>query len=246
MSAGTRPQGIASEQEAARWVRQMFAGVAHRYDLLNHLLSFNIDRYWRRAVVHAVGPVIARPGAVVLDLCTGTGDLAIALERGGARHVIASDFCHPMLSKAARKFGAARSRAVLLEADALALPLADATVDLATIAFGLRNFANYESGLAEIHRVLRPGGMLAVLEFSQPPSPAFAALYSFYSRRILPVAGGIISGSRAAYTYLPDSVRNFPSAEELVTVLARAGFQDATFERMTGGIAALHLGRKTL
>jgi demethylmenaquinone methyltransferase/2-methoxy-6-polyprenyl-1,4-benzoquinol methylase len=244
MSAGTRPQGVASEQEAARWVRQMFAGVAHRYDLLNHLLSFNIDRYWRRAVVRAVRPVIARSDAVVLDLCTGTGDLAIALERGGARHVIASDFCHPMLSAAARKFAASRSQAVLLEADALALPLAGGAVDLVTIAFGLRNFANYECGLAEIHRVLRPGGMLAVLEFSQPPNPAFAALYAFYSRRILPVAGGIISGSRTAYVYLPESVRTFPTAEELLTVLGRAGFPGATFERMTGGIVALHAAFK--
>jgi demethylmenaquinone methyltransferase/2-methoxy-6-polyprenyl-1,4-benzoquinol methylase len=246
MNAGTTPPGIASEEEAARWVRQMFAGVAHRYDLLNHLLSFNIDRYWRRAVVRAVRPVISRPEAIVLDLCSGTGDLAIALERGGAGNVIASDFCHPMLTAAARKFAASGSRAVLLEADALALPLADETVDLVTVAFGLRNFTNYERGLLEIHRVLRPGGMLAVLEFSQPHNPAFAALYGFYSRRILPVAGGIISGSRAAYTYLPESVRKFPGAAELVTVLSRAGFADAVFQRMTGGIVALHSARKTV
>lgn len=246
MSAGTRPPGVESEQEAARWVRQMFAGVAHRYDLLNHLLSFNIDRHWRRAVVSAAGPVIARSDAVVLDLCCGTGDLAIALERGGARNVIATDFCHPMLTAAARKFAALGSRAVLLESDALALPLADASVDLVTIAFGLRNFVNYERGLAEIHRVLRPGGMIAVLEFSQPRNPAFAALYNFYSRRILPVAGGIISGSRAAYTYLPESVRKFPGVEDLVTVFERAGFAGATFQRMTAGIVALHSARKTL
>ena len=238
---GTTPEGARSEQEAAAWVRAMFGRVAHRYDLANHLLSFNIDRYWRAHTVARVRDVLARPEARVLDICCGTGDLVRALERGrpAGRPVLGSDFCHPMLVAAQAKLG----RGPLFEADALRLPLADASLDLITVAFGFRNLANYDAGLCEMRRVLRKGGVAAILEFSQPPNPLFGALYRFYSRRILPVIGGALSGSRDAYTYLPESVRKFPAPEELAEMMRTAGFSTIGFERLTGGIVALHVGR---
>jgi len=240
---GTTPQGARSEREAAEWVRAMFGRVAHRYDLANHLLSFNIDRYWRAHTVARVHDVLARPAARALDICCGTGDLVRALQRGrpaGApgSKVMGSDFCHPMLVAAQAKVGSG----LLFEADALRLPLPDASLDLITVAFGFRNLANYEAGLREMRRVLRSGGLAAILEFSQPPNPLFGALYSFYSRRVLPVIGGALSGSRDAYTYLPESVRKFPAPEVLAEMMRAAGFGPVEFERLTGGIVALHLG----
>jgi demethylmenaquinone methyltransferase/2-methoxy-6-polyprenyl-1,4-benzoquinol methylase len=236
---GTTPQGARSEREAAQWVRAMFGRVAHRYDLANHLLSFNIDRYWRAHTVARVREVLARPEARVLDICCGTGDLVRALQRArpAGSPVMGSDFCHPMLVAARAKVGGGQ----LFEADALRLPLADASLDLITVAFGFRNLANYEAGLREMRRVLRRGGVAAILEFSQPPNPLFGAVYRFYSRRILPVVGGALSGSRDAYTYLPESVRKFPAPEELAEMIGAAGFGPVEFERLTGGIVALHL-----
>jgi demethylmenaquinone methyltransferase/2-methoxy-6-polyprenyl-1,4-benzoquinol methylase len=175
-----------------------------------------------------------------LDACCGTGDLTLALEsRGQAASVFGSDFCHPMLVAARLKRCPA-----LFEADALQLPVADASLDLATIAFGFRNLTNYHSGLLELRRILKPGGTLAILEFSTPPNALLAGLYSFYSRAILPTIGGMISGSRDAYTYLPESVRKFPDAEGLANQIRDAGFVNVRFERMTAGIVALHLGER--
>ncbi|MGA2147701.1 MAG: bifunctional demethylmenaquinone methyltransferase/2-methoxy-6-polyprenyl-1,4-benzoquinol methylase UbiE [Bryobacteraceae bacterium] len=239
---GTTPEGARNEQEAARWVRQMFARVAPRYDLANHLLSLNLDRYWRAHTVKRVRAVLERPGARVLDLCCGTGDLLLALERRSGGVVMGSDFCHPMLVAAEAKIAQRRARAVTFEADALRLPLRGHSLDLVTVAFGFRNLADYEAGLEEIRRVLKPGGTAAILEFSQPPNPAFAALYNFYSRRILPWIGGAISGSRDAYAYLPESVRKFPTAEDLAGRMRAIGFAAVEFEYLTGGIVALHTG----
>jgi demethylmenaquinone methyltransferase/2-methoxy-6-polyprenyl-1,4-benzoquinol methylase len=234
---GTTPQGARSEREAAAWVRDMFGRVAPRYDLANHLLSFNVDRYWRAHTVARVRNVLARPEARVLDICCGTGDLVRALQREHPS-VMGSDFCHPMLVAAQAKVGGSP----LFEADALRLPLADASLDLITVAFGFRNLANYDAGLREMRRVLRPGGMAAILEFSQPPNKLFGAFYNFYSRRILPVIGGALSGSRDAYTYLPESVRKFPAPEQLAEMMRAAGFDHIEFERLTLGIVALHVG----
>jgi len=240
---GTTPAGVSTGQDAARWVRDMFGRLAHRYDLANHVLSFNIDKRWRRLTVERVRDILCRPSAVVLDICCGTGDLVMALEDARGAAVLGSDFCHPMLVAAEQKIARRNGRSRLFEADALALPLPDQSVDLITVAFGFRNLADYEAGLVEMRRVLRPAGRAAILEFSQPPNRAFRALYNFYSRRVLPRIGGVITGSPDAYRYLPESVRKFPSAEELAEDMRRVGFRDVAFERFTGGIVALHLGR---
>ncbi|MDX2150164.1 MAG: bifunctional demethylmenaquinone methyltransferase/2-methoxy-6-polyprenyl-1,4-benzoquinol methylase UbiE [Bryobacteraceae bacterium] len=240
---GTTPPGAANEEQAAQWVRGMFGRVAPRYDLLNHLLSFQIDRYWRARTVARVREVLERDGARAMDLCCGTGDLLLALAERRRALVYGSDFCHPMLEAAAEKIARRRAAAVLFEADGLRLPLADASLDLVTVAFGFRNFANYRAGLAELRRILRPGGVAAILEFSTPPNGLVRGLYGFYSTRVLPVLGGAISGSPDAYTYLPESVRKFPGAEELAEEMRGAGFVRVEFERMTLGVVALHLGR---
>ncbi|HMC62418.1 MAG TPA: bifunctional demethylmenaquinone methyltransferase/2-methoxy-6-polyprenyl-1,4-benzoquinol methylase UbiE [Candidatus Solibacter sp.] len=245
---GATPQGARGEREAASWVRAMFGRIAPRYDLANHLLSFNIDRRWRAHTVNRVRPILERPGARVLDICCGTGDLVLALEKGAgggrASGVLGSDFCHPMLIAAAAKIARRRANVRLFESDALHMPLADRSLDLLTVAFGFRNLANYDAGLREIYRVLRPGGMAAILEFSQPPNAAFAAIYNFYSRRLLPRIGGLLTGTSDAYNYLPESVRKFPSAPELAEGMRRVGFKQVRFERLTGGIVALHLGER--
>jgi demethylmenaquinone methyltransferase/2-methoxy-6-polyprenyl-1,4-benzoquinol methylase len=180
----------------------------------------------------------------VLDLCCGTGDLMLALQARNGAVVYGSDFCHPMLVAARQKVEQRRVRSVLFEADALTLPVADASVDLVTMAFGFRNLANYVRGLGELSRVLKPGGLAAILEFSTPPNAALSRLYDYYSRAILPVVGGWISGSKDAYSYLPESVRKFPAAPELADQMRQAGFTNVRFERMTFGIVALHLGQR--
>lgn len=221
----------------------MFGQVAHRYDLANHLLSANIDKHWRARTVQKVRDVLVRPGAKAMDLACGTGDLLIALERAAGRGLIGSDFCHPMLKGAAAKIRAGRLGSGLVEADALALPVADASLDLITIAFGFRNLANYRAGLREMRRAIRPGGAVAILEFSQPPNRLFRSFYNWYSRRVLPLIGGAISGAPEAYRYLPESVRKFPGAEELAQMMREAGFATVQWEYMTFGIVALHVGR---
>ncbi len=245
MSApGTTPKGAQSEEQAAQWVRGMFGKIAGRYDLLNHVLSFNLDKGWRKRTVQRVAPLLKDPKARVLDLCCGTGDVMLALEDRRGAAVLGSDFCHPMLVEANRKVGAARKRSKLFEADALRLPLADCSLDLITVAFGFRNFSNYNRGLEELLRVLRPGGTLAILEFSQPTNRVFAAGYGFFSTRVLPWIGGLVSGAPEAYSYLPESIKKFPGAEELAAQMRSCGFSMVEFERMTGGSVALHLGKK--
>jgi demethylmenaquinone methyltransferase/2-methoxy-6-polyprenyl-1,4-benzoquinol methylase len=239
---GTTPEGARSEQEASQWVRSMFGRVAHRYDLANHLLSANVDRYWRSHTVEKVADILNRPGARVLDLACGTGDLLIALERTAGRGLVGSDFCHPMLTGAQTKLRRDRLGSTLVESDALAMPFPDGSLDLITIAFGYRNLANYAAGLVEMRRVLRRGGALAILEFTQPPNKSFAALYNWYSRNVLPVIGGAISGAPEAYRYLPESVRKFPDAPELARMMRDSGFE-VQWEYLTFGIAALHVGR---
>lgn len=242
-SLGTTPEDSRTEQEASRWVRSMFGRVAHRYDLANHLLSANVDRYWRSHTVAKVRDILQRPDARVLDLACGTGDLLIALERAAGRGLLGSDFCHPMLTGASAKLERGRLKSVLFESDAMALPFRDASLDLITISFGYRNLANYRAGLIEMKRVLRPGGALAILEFTKPPNKAFASVYNWYSRTVLPVIGGAISGAPEAYKYLPESVRKFPDAPELARMMKETGFARVDWEYLSFGIAALHLAR---
>jgi len=219
----------------------MFATIARRYDLLNHLLSANIDKRWRRVVANSIEGKIKRDGARILDVASGTGDLAATLFEVTGAEVVATDFCRPMLEIAAGKIG---HDVTLIESDALRLPFRDGSFDAVTIGFGLRNVANVQTGLAELGRVLRSGGWLAVLEFSRPANAAVRAVFGTYFTRILPVMGGVVSGSRSAYTYLPDSVKRFPDQQELKAMIEQAGFEEVSFENLTGGIAALHVGRK--
>ena len=241
---GTTPTGTATEAQASAYVREMFGRVAPRYDLLNHLLSFQTDRYWRAITVRRVAHILQRPNARVVDLCCGTGDLTLALQAKAheTARIQGSDFCHPMLVTASRKSLDCGALITYLEADALQLPLAEGSFDLITVAFGFRNFANYRKGLIELRRVLRPGGQLAILEFSQPPNPIFRGAYNWYSRHILPRVGAMISGSSDAYTYLPESVRKFPGPDELAVEMRDCGFDTVEYTRMTFGIVALHIG----
>jgi demethylmenaquinone methyltransferase/2-methoxy-6-polyprenyl-1,4-benzoquinol methylase len=222
----------------------MFAEIAPRYDLLNHLLSFNIDRGWRKRLLKSLEPVLERQNARVLDLCCGTGDVLLDLTGRAKASLIGADFCHPMLVTAHKKAETRGFRAQLMEADALELPLAENSLDAIAISFGFRNLANYNAGLMELRRVLKPGGVLAILEFSHPPSWFMKASYGIYSNILLPSIGALISGSPAAYRYLPESVRKFPHAEELRRMLQHNGFSETKFELLTGGIAALHTGAK--
>lgn len=238
VSADVRSLDGAQLEHAAR-VRSMFARISSRYDLLNHLLSANSDKRWRALVVKRARARL-QSGARVLDVACGTGDLALALDELDAAEVTGLDFCRPMLDLAARKSANRRLRYV--EGDALALPFADGTFDAVTIAFGLRNLASVEGGLRELLRVLKPGGVAFVLEFSQPVVPGLRALYQFYFTRVLPRIGGLLSGSRGAYEYLPDSVLRFPDQRTLAEMMCAVGFEQVEFENLTGGIAALHTG----
>ena len=236
---GTTPPGAATEEQAARYVRGMFDQVAPRYDLVNHVLSFQVDKYWRWRTVARVQPILDRAEALVLDLACGTGDLTLALARAGRARVIGSDFCHPMLTGAA-----AKKARLLFEADALTLPVAGGSVDLVTCAFGFRNFVNYRRGMVEILRVLKPGGTVAVLELSTPPNAMFRTAYRIYSNLVMSRVGAMISGSKEAYTYLPESIRKFPVAEVLAEEFREAGFAEVEYELLTFGIVALHIARK--
>ena len=221
----------------------MFAGIARRYDLLNHLLSANVDRRWRRLVAERLRPALTT-GTRTLDVACGTGDLALTLCETGQTRVTGLDFCRPMLEVAAQKAARHKRGILFVEADALRLPFAAETFDVVTIAFGLRNLASIEGGLGELYRVLRPGGRVAILEFSHPAVPGFRALFQLYFTRVLPRIGGLVSGSRGAYEYLPDSVSRFPDQKRLAGLMREVGFGEVTYQNLTGGIAALHLGRR--
>ncbi|MBL0239482.1 MAG: bifunctional demethylmenaquinone methyltransferase/2-methoxy-6-polyprenyl-1,4-benzoquinol methylase UbiE [Chloracidobacterium sp.] len=235
-----------NEKEAAHAnaVREMFSGIARRYDLLNHLLSLNIDKGWRRKVSGELRDVLDRKDAVVLDVACGTGDLSIELRRNSSARIIGTDFCRPMLTVAQSKPSGGTTPIPYVEGDALRLPFADNSFDAVTIAFGLRNLASVADGLAELFRIIKPGGRLAVLEFSAPVVPGFGKLFNFYFSHILPRIGGAVSGSRGAYEYLPDSVSKFPDQKRLVAMMESTGFGAVKFRNLTGGIAALHIGTK--
>lgn len=232
----------ATNTEHARRVRKMFAGIAGRYDLLNHILSGNVDKRWRRVLTERLSDVgVEQP---VLDVACGTGDLSLELHQAGHSKVIGIDFCRPMLAIAKSKVDARNVEISLIEGDALSLPFRDSSFALVTIAFGLRNLSSVEHGVKELLRVLKPGGRLAVLEFSKPAIPVLSSIFRLYFSRVLPFLGGLISGSRSAYEYLPDSVRRFPEQKQLAALMSDAGFTEVSFENLTGGIAALHFGTR--
>ncbi len=268
---GTRPQGAVTEADASRQVREMFTQIAPRYDLLNHLLSLQLDRLWRARVARRLHAILNRPDAVVLDVCCGTGDLAFSLARAGRARVVGADFSHAMLVRARQKSATLGNSAArwladkapasesgryngeapdaalpmpFFEADALRLPFAGGSFDLVTTAFGFRNLANYEEGLKEIHRVLKPGGTLAILEFTEPPAGLVGNFYRWYFRNILPRIGGLLSGDRSAYTYLPASVSHFFRPAELASLITAVGYDSAEFCVWTFGTVALHTGVK--
>ena len=250
MSAGATPSGVRPGDEAATAanIREMFGKVAPRYDLLNRLLSGRIDVYWRSVLVRSVSDVLERPEARVLDLCCGTGDVVLALEKfrrkrlgAGAAVVLGSDFCRPMLEGAMLKLaGPGR----LVEADAMRFPARNDSVDLISVSFGFRNLANYTAGLEEFHRLLAPGGVLAILEFSQPTMPVWGPVFNWYFRKVLPRIGNAISGAGDAYSYLQRSVGKFLGPEELVAEMEGVGFESANYRSLTGGIACLHVACK--
>lgn len=231
----------AGGQEKRSYVRGMFTAIAPRYDLLNHLLSLNTDRRWRRAAVDRLDWE-ARPSGTYLDLCAGTMDLAAELARrpGFRGAVIGADFVVPMLARGRAK----GSRAAPVAADALQLPFPSASFDGATVGFGVRNLADLDAGLREAARVLRPGARFVVLEFATPRFAPLRAAYLFYFRRVLPAVGRAVSKHTDAYTYLPESVLAFPDPEALAARLRAAGFGNVGFERLSGGICALHHGTR--
>jgi demethylmenaquinone methyltransferase/2-methoxy-6-polyprenyl-1,4-benzoquinol methylase len=245
---GTRPEGTQTDADASRKVREMFTQIAPRYDLLNHLLSLQFDRLWRARVARLLRSILAKPDALVLDLCCGTGDLAFSLARAGKARVIGADFAHPMLIRAIEKSAAARTssnssqkHAVgFLEADALCLPFADGSFDLVTMAFGFRNLVDYQAGLREIYRVLKRGATLAILEFSEPPHGLLGNAYRWYFRKILPRIGAFVSGNPNAYTYLPASVSCFFAPVELASLMKSVGYSEVDFCLWTFGAVALH------
>ncbi len=234
----------ADELKHARAVREMFGGIAKRYDFLNHFLSINTDKRWRRLVRRKLAGILADPSAVVLDVACGTGDLANELQHDSAAKVIGTDFCRPMLAVAAEKNEKNKTAIPYIEGDALALPFSAESFDAVTIAFGLRNLANFADGLKELRRVLKPGGRLAVLEFSAPVVPGFRQAFQFYFSHVLPRIGGAVSGSRGAYEYLPNSVSKFPDQKNLAEMMREVGFAEVEYQNLTGGIAAIHLGTR--
>jgi demethylmenaquinone methyltransferase / 2-methoxy-6-polyprenyl-1,4-benzoquinol methylase len=271
---GAAPQGTTDASSAARAVREMFTSIAPRYDLLNHVLSFNIDRVWWRRAARTFREVLSRPDARVLDLCCGTGDMTFALRRQLKRsssrsssQLFGADFSHAMLQRALSKSGGKSSEyfsdhastnasssndsstngepamPCWIEADALNLPFPGQHFDLVTSAFGFRNLADYDAGLREIVRVLRPGGECGILDFGEPKG-IMGQLYHIYFKQILPRVGTMISGVRGPYAYLPASVERFPEPEEMLARMRQAGFAEASWTPYTFGIAGLYRGRK--
>lgn len=244
ISTGARPAGASDDQSSSAAVQQMFNNIAPRYDLLNHVLSCNVDRWWWWRAARRFRDVLARPESAVLDTCCGTGDMTLALLRRrpvNARPILAADFSHAMLTRGAEKF---RDRNIVaIEADALHLPIASDSLNLITSAFGFRNLANYEAGLYEFHRVLHSGGEIGILDFSEPGG-ILGKLYAIYFRRVLPAIGSRLSGMGSAYAYLPSSVERFPLPPRMLEMMREAGFTQVSWTPYSFGIAGLYRGVK--
>lgn len=244
---GAAPEGASDQDSAARAVREMFTSIAPRYDLLNHVLSFNVDRMWWRRTARVFAHILSRPDAHVLDLCCGTGDMTFALRRQAGKsrpRVMGADFSHAMLRRATAKSSTLESAPGWIEADALSLPFPRAHFDLVTSAFGFRNLTDYDAGLREIFRVLGPGGECGILDFGEPKG-LLGSAYRIYFKQVLPRVGTVISGVRGPYAYLPASVERFPAPQEMLTRMRKAGFNEASWTPYTFGIAGLYRGKKS-
>jgi len=253
---GAAPEGASDPRSAARAVREMFTSIAPRYDLLNHVLSCNVDRLWWRRTARTFSHIFAQPDCRVLDLCCGTGDMTFALRKQASQgegkcgpQILGADFSHAMLQRALSKSvgqSAASAESQMpgwIEADALSLPFPNQHFKLVTSAFGFRNLADYDAGLREIARVLTPGGECGILDFGEPKG-LMGRLYRIYFRQVLPRVGTVISGVRGPYAYLPNSVERFPEPAEMLDRMRRAGFREATWTPYTFGIAGLYRGKK--
>lgn len=244
IASGARPAGASDEQSSSVAVQQMFDSIAPRYDVLNHVLSCSVDRLWWWRAARRFRSILARPESAILDICCGTGDMTLSLLRRRAANalpIIAADFSHAMLERGAHKFQ--HRNVVAIEADALHLPLAADSLDLITSAFGFRNLANYEVGLREFHRVLRAGGELGILDFSEPGG-LVGKIYDFYFSRVLPTVGSRLSGIGSAYAYLPSSVKRFPPPAQMVGLMRKTGFTQVSWTSYSLGIAGLYRGVK--
>jgi demethylmenaquinone methyltransferase/2-methoxy-6-polyprenyl-1,4-benzoquinol methylase len=249
---GASPEGARNPEAAARAVREMFTSIAPRYDLLNHILSFNVDRLWWRRTARSFAQILAQPDSRVVDLCCGTGDMTFALckQAGNCNpQILGADFSHAMLQRACSKSrdkSSTNGKSAVprwIEADALYLPFPDQYLTLVTSAFGFRNLADYDAGLREIVRVLQPEGECGILDFSEPQG-VIGHLYRFYFKQVLPRVGTLLSGVRGPYTYLPNSVERFPEPQEMLARMRRAGFREASWTPYTFGIAGLSRGKK--
>lgn len=244
-TVGAAPAGAADRQSAAKAVQQMFSEIAPRYDLLNHVLSCNVDRLWWHRTARTFRHILANPASRVLDLCCGTCDMTLALHRQGnpqrSLPILGVDFAHPMLERGLRKTEGTPIR--LAESDALQLPISPGSLDLVVSAFGFRNLADYDAGLAEIFRVLAPGGEIGILDFSEPKG-LLGPAYRVYFRHVLPKIGSMISGVRGPYAYLPASVALFPDPPEMLERMQRAGYKQVSWTPYTFGIAGLFRGKK--
>jgi demethylmenaquinone methyltransferase / 2-methoxy-6-polyprenyl-1,4-benzoquinol methylase len=262
---GAAPEGAPDREAASKAVREMFTSIAPRYDLLNHVLSFNVDRMWWWRTARRFDAILKRPGTRVLDLCCGTGDMAFALHRRARdtnrAQIVGADFSHAMLQRAAIKSSSLVNAATQpigsktqpsnetpppprwVEADALRLPFPNTHFDLVTSAFGFRNLADYDAGLREIARVLAPGGQCGILDFGEPKG-LMGSIYRIYFKNVLPKIGTLISGVRGPYAYLPASVERFPAPDEMLGRMRDAGFAEASWTPYTFGIAGLYRGVK--
>jgi demethylmenaquinone methyltransferase / 2-methoxy-6-polyprenyl-1,4-benzoquinol methylase len=240
---GASPVGACDTESAGRAVREMFTSIAPRYDLVNHVLSMNTDRFWWWRAARTFDLILRRPEARVLDLCCGTGDMTFALRRraNGSSQIVGADFSHAMLQRAAVKGKGTALK--WIEADALRLPFPDSNFNLITAAFGFRNLADYDAGLREMVRVLRPGGECGILDFGEPRG-LLGRMYRVYFKRVLPAIGTVISGVQGPYKYLPASVERFPAPEEMLERMRQAGFREASWTAYTFGVAGLYRGVK--
>ena len=251
---GASPEGAHDRDSASAAVREMFSTIAPRYDLANHVLSMNVDRVWWKRTAQTFRHILERSDKRALDICCGTGDMSLALFRvgriakgpaataaWGAARIFGSDFAHPMLVRARQK--SAGKPLAWFEADALHLPVPESSFDLVTSAFGFRNLADYDAGLREIFRVLRPGGEVGILDFGEPKG-FIGSIYHFYFRHVLPKVGTLISGVRGPYAYLPASVARFPAPDEMLDRMRAASFSDVSWTPYTFGIAGLYRGTK--